>query len=125
MFLREIGEGEFGKVLLMRAKVNCSISIVYIICLFHQQNIAGYQGSLPVAVKTLTSTVEKEVQMFLKEVELMKKCSHPNIVSLLGVDSYNHEAIAPLMILEYMPYGDLRSFLEIHRYNFSNCVILI
>jgi serine/threonine protein kinase len=65
--LREIGEGQFGKVLLMKAK-----------------NIAGYKGKIPVAVKTLSSIDEEDVKKFLEEIELMKKFASPRIVSLLG-----------------------------------------
>ena len=48
------------------------------------QDIAGYTGSVPVAVKTLASTDKEDRMKFLEEVELMKKFTHPNIVSLLG-----------------------------------------
>ena len=41
---------------------------------------------LPVAVKTLSSTDEHDIEKFLDEVELMKKFCHPNIISLLGVN---------------------------------------
>jgi hypothetical protein len=95
-YLREIGEGQFGKVLLMKAK-----------------NIAGYKGKIPVAVKTLSSIDEEDVKKFLEEIELMKKFASPRIVSLLGVNTQKDGA--PLMILEYMPYGDLQSFLMRHK----------
>lgn len=49
-----------------------------------QQGIAGYKGELPVAVKTLSSREPEMVARFMEEAELMKKFSHPNIVSLLG-----------------------------------------
>ena len=78
--------------------------------------------------------------MFLEEAELMKKFSHPNIVSILGTYITNmysdllngalnlccfslgvctddvDETSAPLMILEYMPFGDLLSFLQTYKY---------
>ena len=65
------------------------------------------------AVKTLTSTSQQDVKNFTEEVELMKRFCHQNIVSLLGVSFHNEGA--PLMILEYMPYGDLQGFLEKQR----------
>jgi hypothetical protein len=96
VYLRELGEGQFGKVLLMKT-----------------QGIAGYQGSIPVAVKTLSSQEPDIIEKFLEEAELMKKFSHPNIVSILGVCTDDvDETSAPLMILEYMPFGDLLSFLQ-------------
>ena len=36
------------------------------------------------AVKTLSRSRMKDIDKFMQEVELMKKFSHPNIVSLLG-----------------------------------------
>ena len=36
------------------------------------------------AVKTLSRSKMKEIDKFMQEVDLMKKFSHPNIVSLLG-----------------------------------------
>ena len=36
------------------------------------------------AVKTLSHEKMKDINKFMQEVELMKKFSHPNIVSLLG-----------------------------------------
>ena len=48
------------------------------------QGIAGYQGYIPVAVKTLSTSDPEVVRKFMEEAELMKKFSHPNIVSLLG-----------------------------------------
>ncbi len=56
------------------------ITIVFII----SKDIAGYTGKIPVAVKTLTSRDPAVIQKFVEEAELMKKFTHPNIVSLLG-----------------------------------------
>ena len=43
------------------------------------------QGSVLVAVKTLTSRDPKDIQRFSDEMGLMMKFIHPNIVSLLGM----------------------------------------
>ena len=48
------------------------------------QGIAGYDGRIPVAVKTLTSRDPSVIAKFMEEADLMRKFSHPNIVSLLG-----------------------------------------
>ena len=48
------------------------------------QGIAGYSGDIEVAVKTLNSRKQEDIQKFLQEAELMMKFSHPNIVSILG-----------------------------------------
>lgn len=58
------------------------------------QNIAGCSGSIPVAVKTLSSRDLNVIQKFMEEVELMKRFTHPNIVGLLGkLDSIQHSAL--------------------------------
>ena len=54
---------------------------------YSQQDICGVQGSVLVAVKTLTSRDPKDMQRFSEEMDLMKKFIHPNIVSLLGMYS--------------------------------------
>ncbi|XP_065897243.1 tyrosine-protein kinase receptor-like isoform X2 [Dysidea avara] len=97
IYMRDIGEGQFGKVLLMSAKDICDI-----------------QGSVLVAVKTLTSRNPKDISRFLEEVNLMKRFVHPNIVSLLGHCEATSDG-APLMILELMQYGDLKWFLQANK----------
>jgi len=51
---------------------------------YSSQDIAGYKGKIPVAVKTLSSQDPAVVEKFMEEAELMKRFTHPNIVSLLG-----------------------------------------
>ena len=86
--MREIGEGQFGKVLLMKAKVTANFDEYTVIYLFvYHKDICGVQGSVLVAVKTLTSRDPKDIQRFSEEMGLMKKFIHPNIVSLLGMYS--------------------------------------
>ena len=87
-YMRELGEGQFGKVLLMKAKV-CIHPKIYtesstLIDTSTIKDIAGYSGQIPVAVKTLTSRDPDVIKKFHEEAELMKTFSHPNIVSLLG-----------------------------------------
>jgi len=41
--------------------------------------------NVPVAVKTLSSTNPSVVKKFNDEANLMKKLSHPNILSILGM----------------------------------------
>ena len=52
--------------------------------MFILQDICGFKGILPVAVKVLNSREETEIRVFTEEAELLKRFSHPNIVSLLG-----------------------------------------
>ena len=42
--------------------------------------------------------------------------THALIAGICSESEDDDEDSAPLMILEYMPYGDLRSFLENHKY---------
>ncbi len=51
---------------------------------FSTQSIAGYTGEIPVAVKTLSGNNPELVKKFMEEADLMRRFSHPNIVSLLG-----------------------------------------
>ena len=62
----------------------CSSKSRLIVILCSSQGIAGFTDNIPVAVKTLSSTDPAVVNKFMEEAELMKKFSHPNIVSLLG-----------------------------------------
>jgi serine/threonine protein kinase len=96
-------------------------------------------------VKTLTSRDPSVITKFKEEADLMRKFVHPNIVSLLGMriklqfrcsiliihylgvcteteEDYDEDN-APLMILEYMPYGDLKSFLANHKYGLKLIII--
>ena len=57
---------------------------MHIIILSLGKDIAGYSGQIPVAVKTLISRNPDVIKKFYEEAELMKKFSHPNVVSLLG-----------------------------------------
>ena len=55
--------------------------------MYSLQDICNVQGSVLVAVKTLTSRDPKDIQRFSDEMGLMMKFIHPNIVSLLGMYS--------------------------------------
>ena len=87
------------------------------------------------AIKTIKQyESEKERDNFLKEMNIMSKLMHPNIVRLFGlvhqgqlymivtiyfrvqyhlwlyIDCYSDE---PWMVLEYLPNGDLKQFLKV------------
>jgi len=88
--MREIGEGQFGKVLLMSTKV-CSNCMHTCIASYYQE-ICDVTGPVLIAVKTLTSRKSKNIELFSKKLDLMKKFIHPNIVSLLGMcPHYMHD----------------------------------
>jgi serine/threonine protein kinase len=94
--MKELGEGQFGKVHLMKAK-----------------NICGHSGSIQVAVKILSNLQVENMKTFYEEMEVMKQFTHSNIVSFLGICSEVEDG-APMIILELMEFGDLKNFLIQH-----------
>ena len=66
---------------------------------------------------------------FEREQSIMSQMNHPNIVKLYGIvhdqglllTSYNNKhnsgliinIVAPSIVLEYLPYGDLKNFLKV------------
>ena len=96
-YIDELGQGEFGQVVLMEAS-------------------GGPLGRLKeqslVAVKTLKDNADTETtKAFSKEMELMieKNFKHPNVVCLIGVCSTDEPQ---MIVLEYMDIGDLRTYLN-------------
>ena len=93
--IREIGRGEFGVV--MEAVVYASGRTAY---------------GLPdrVAVKMLHERPTRQMgQAFIREAARIKDLDHPNVVRLLAV----HFRTNPLlMVMEFMPLGDLKSLLR-------------
>ena len=88
--LQELGSGEFGVVHLGTWTDVCS-------------------DPVKVAVKTLNSQCsESERVKFLREGAIMGQFKHQNVVQLHGV-VFEKENI--MIVLEYMPKGDLREFL--------------
>lgn len=65
----------------------------------------------PAAAKVAHRTMPKEQkQLFLRELECMVRCRHPNIVQFLGyVDS------PFVIVMEYLANGDLRSYWRSHK----------
>ncbi|XP_067831699.1 tyrosine-protein kinase Mer-like [Heptranchias perlo] len=83
-----------------------------------------YQGTLKqtngldqnVAVKTMKQGLDSnlELESFLREAELMQGFDHPNVLRLIGVSfevCSEEQVPMPMVILPFMPHGDLRSFL--------------
>ncbi|XP_042307985.1 tyrosine-protein kinase Mer isoform X2 [Sceloporus undulatus] len=91
-----LGEGEFGSVM--------------------EGNLSNPDGTIQkVAVKTmkLDSFSQREIEEFLREAACMKDFDHPNVIKLLGVciEPSSQQVPKPMVILPFMKYGDLHSFL--------------
>ncbi|XP_039594468.1 tyrosine-protein kinase Mer [Polypterus senegalus] len=92
-----LGEGEFGSV-------------------FEGHLKQPDGSSQKVAVKTMKmdNFSQREIEEFLSEAACMKDFCHPNVIRLLGVclEINSHERFPkPMVILPFMKYGDLHSFL--------------
>lgn len=90
-----LGKGEFGEVLLSKAK-----------------GIEDSEEETVVLVKSLQTRDEALQQDFRREAEMFGKLSHPNVVRLLGLCK---ESEPHYMILEYYDLGDLKQFLRISK----------
>ncbi|XP_033917151.1 tyrosine-protein kinase Mer isoform X2 [Melopsittacus undulatus] len=91
-----LGEGEFGSVM--------------------EGRLSQPEGTpLKVAVKTmkLDNFSQREIEEFLSEAACMKDFDHPNVIKLLGVciELSSQQVPRPMVILPFMKYGDLHSFL--------------
>ncbi|XP_060043323.1 tyrosine-protein kinase Mer isoform X2 [Erinaceus europaeus] len=91
-----LGEGEFGSV--MEGNLN-------------QED----DTSQKVAVKTmkLDNFSLREIEEFLSEAACMKDFNHPNVIRLLGVciEMSSQGIPKPMVILPFMKYGDLHTYL--------------
>ncbi|CAH8840693.1 unnamed protein product [Trichobilharzia szidati] len=75
-------------------------------------------GRLDVAVKTLRDEfTESDIYEFLREMDIMKQLSHKHVIELYGVCTENG---SPFLIMEYAPYGNLKSYLCRHRKTWTN-----
>ncbi|KJE90294.1 TKL protein kinase [Capsaspora owczarzaki ATCC 30864] len=98
-FKQEIGRGAFGQVF------KASIPTI-----FHDQPRPGVPTSLTVAIKTLQEGAdERSREDFASESQTLLQFQHTNIVTVLSVMT---EAEPHLLILEYLPFGDLRGVIE-------------
>ncbi|XP_042188566.1 muscle, skeletal receptor tyrosine protein kinase isoform X2 [Callorhinchus milii] len=92
-YVRDIGEGAFGRVFQARAP-----------------QLLHYEPYTMVAVKMLKEEASPDMQAdFQREAALMAEFDHPNIVKLLGVCAVGK----PMCLLfEYMAFGDLNEYLR-------------
>eukprot|EP00794_Sanderia_malayensis_P015813 gene15813-17408_t len=110
VFKEQIGQGQFGEVYI--CEVDGLLDIIEDEKRYSCMNTAGVSR---VAVKMLKSGTEESVeQEFMKEVRIMSKLAHKNVVQLIGV-CYGEPKC---MVVEYMEEGDLMQFLQrYHRYD--------
>ncbi|VDK82656.1 unnamed protein product, partial [Onchocerca ochengi] len=100
-----IGQGAFGTV-----------------CMGTAYGVEGYIGPTTVAVKQLKANAdENERREFLAEMDIMKQVGrHPNIVAMYGCCTEpNHQC----MIMEYVPFGDLKHYLQNLRKQFDRAMV--
>ncbi|XP_065899288.1 uncharacterized protein [Dysidea avara] len=72
-----------------------------------------------VAIKTLkTCSSVLKIEEFIEEIAVTKTFSHPNVLSLIGacLEASSSDKM-PLMVVPYMLYGDVKSFLSSKRGN--------
>ncbi|XP_059411615.1 focal adhesion kinase 1-like isoform X1 [Carassius carassius] len=100
---RCIGEGQFGDV--------------------HQGvYISPENPSLSVAIKTCKNCTSDSVrEKFLQEALTMRQFDHPHIVKLIGIITENPVWI----IMELCTLGELRSLLQIRKYNLDLSVLIL
>ncbi|XP_070696959.1 tyrosine-protein kinase Mer [Pempheris klunzingeri] len=91
-----LGEGEFGSV--MEG---------------HLRQPDGTSDKVAVKTMKLDSFSQREIEEFLNEAACMKDFNHPNVIRLLGVclEVGAGHFPKPMVILPFMKYGDLHSFL--------------
>ena len=102
-FVEEIGAGQFGEVHI------CEVDNFQEV-FGNDPHVNWYvPGTIKVAVKTLKAGVDKTVEVeFMKEVRVMARLKHDNVVQLLGICRDEPKC----MVLEYMENGDLNQFLK-------------
>ncbi|XP_064174211.1 tyrosine-protein kinase Mer [Anguilla rostrata] len=91
-----LGEGEFGSVVEGRLK-----------------KPDGTMEKVAVKTMKLDNFSQRETEEFLNEAACMKDFHHPNVIRLLGVclEMGSSHFAKPMVILPFMKYGDLHSFL--------------
>jgi len=116
IFIRDIGDGEFGRVVQAKApKLNsinnnrqADFTTINMMNSINNNNDDDYTV---VAVKMLKKNEQRKFlkQNLIKEAYLMATFNHPNLIQLLGISITPQEHI--YLLFEYMSKGDLNSFL--------------
>lgn len=103
---KQIGEGQFGVVVLG------SFQALYMPSNCRDLLPKGHSSTTIVkcAIKQLKSDAnEKSIRDFRSEAAMISNFSHPNVVRVIAVLT---EEIPNMLVLEFIPYGDLRGVLK-------------
>ena len=101
--VRELGLGQFGKVVLAET-IGLSLKDLQLSTSDDDKS----KGVL-VAVKKLRADVEpSSKEAFKKEMRFMSQLNHSNVLRLLAVN----DSAEPFMVMEYIENGDLHQFLQ-------------
>uniref|UniRef100_A0A8C0G7T8 Tyrosine-protein kinase n=1 Tax=Chelonoidis abingdonii TaxID=106734 RepID=A0A8C0G7T8_CHEAB len=95
-FLQQLGKGNFGSVEMCR-----------------YDPLQDNTGEV-VAVKKLQHSTEEHLRDFEREIEILKSLQHDNIVKYKGV-CYSAGRRNLRLIMEYLPYGSLRDYIQKHK----------
>ncbi|XP_030049659.1 tyrosine-protein kinase JAK2 [Microcaecilia unicolor] len=95
-FLQQLGKGNFGSVEMCR-----------------YDPLQDNTGEV-VAVKKLQHSTEEHLRDFEREIEILKSLQHDNIVKYKGV-CYSAGRRNLRLVMEYLPYGSLRDYLQKHK----------
>ncbi|XP_051750193.1 tyrosine-protein kinase JAK2 [Ctenopharyngodon idella] len=96
IFLQQLGKGNFGSVEMCR-----------------YDPLQDNTGEV-VAVKKLQHSTTEHIRDFEREIEILKSLQHENIVKYKGV-CYGAGRRNLRLIMEYLPYGSLRDYLNKNR----------
>ncbi|KAF4802967.1 hypothetical protein TURU_019333 [Turdus rufiventris] len=122
-FLQQLGKGNFGSVEMCR-----------------YDPLQDNTGEV-VAVKKLQHSTEEHLRDFEREIEILKSLQHDNIVKYKGVcysaglrEYKTKEAVVKdgdigrrnlRLIMEYLPYGSLRDYLQKHKERLDHKKLLL
>lgn len=116
--VRELGEGAFGRVYLGtcdllaltdNAKPSDSTSTVIEVAIKTLKEDAGGHGEERRVGGTETELREEGEREFVREAELLTGLCHDNIIRFYGVCD---DGQSRMLVLEYMPNGDLNKYLR-------------
>ncbi|XP_025061988.1 tyrosine-protein kinase JAK2 isoform X1 [Alligator sinensis] len=105
-FLQQLGKGNFGSVEMCR-----------------YDPLQDNTGEV-VAVKKLQHSTEEHLRDFEREIEILKSLQHENIVKYKGV-CYSAGRRNLRLIMEYLPYGSLRDYLQKHKERLDHKKLLL